>query len=335
VLVGDIDRGGVIASLVGTKTVVAPEDAALIAGFIVNKFRGDPTLFADGMKSIEQATGWQPLGLVPFFDRAARLPAEDALALDRRDLQADNRNTLIVVLAYPRVSNFDDFDPLRLEPHLNVVFLKPGEPIPGDARLVILPGSKATIADLAALRATGWDIDIAAHIRRGGHVLGICGGYQMLGKRIADPQGIEGAPGSVEGLGHLDVETMMTGDKTLVEVEGATVAGEIPFMGYEMHVGRTAGPGCARPYLRFANGKGDGAVSADGHVAGCYVHGLFADDRMRAHWLARLGAKPSTLDYEQEIEATLDALASHLEQHIAVDTLLALAREPALSSQTS
>ena len=330
VLVGDIDRGGVIASLVGTKAVVATDDAALIAGFIVNKFRGDPALFAGGMTEIQRATGWQPLGLVPHFDRAARLPAEDALTLDHRNHAAGKGDTLIAVLAYPRISNFDDFDPLRLEPGVNLVFLKPGQPIPGDARLVILPGSKATIADLAALRTTGWDIDLAAHVRRGGHVLGICGGYQMLGKRIADPQGIEGAPGSVEGLGHLDVETMMTDDKTLVEVEGTTVTGDIPFMGYEMHVGRTAGPGCARPFLRFATGKGDGAVSADGRIVGCYVHGLFADDRMRAHWLARLGAQASTLDYESEVEATLDALAAHLEQHIAVDRLLALAREPAL-----
>ena len=231
VLVGDIDRGGVIASLVGTQAVVAPEDAALITGFIVNKFRGDPSLFAGGMAEIERATGWQPLGLIPHFDRAARLPAEDALALDHRNHTAGNGKTLIAVLAYPRISNFDDFDPLRLEPGVSLVFLKPGEPIPGNARLVILPGSKATIADLAALRAAGWDIDLAAHVRRGGHVLGICGGYQMLGKRIADPQGIEGAPGSVEGLGHLDVETMMTDDKTLVEVEGTTVTGDDPLHG--------------------------------------------------------------------------------------------------------
>ena len=330
VLVGDIDRGGVIASLVGTKAVVAPEDAALITGFIVNKFRGDPALFAGGMTEIGRATGWQPLGLVPHFERAARLPAEDALALDHRNRTSGKGETLIVVLAYPRISNFDDFDPLRLEPSVSLVFLKPGEPIPGDARLVILPGSKATITDLGALRAAGWDIDLAAHLRRGGHVLGICGGYQMLGKRIADPQGIEGAPDSVEGLGHLDVETTMTDDKTLVEVEGTTVTGEIPFMGYEMHVGRTAGPGCARPFLRFATGKVDGAVNPDGRVAGCYVHGLFADDRQRAHWLERLGAEASTLDYESEVEATLDALAVHLEQHLAVDRLLALAREPAL-----
>src|SRR5437764_8612491 len=171
VLVGDIDRGGVIASLVGTKTVIAAEDAATITGFIVNKFRGDPSLFSDGMAAIARYTGWQPLGLVPFFDAAHRLPAEDALGLVAGSPRDNDASILIVVLAYPRISNFDDFDPLRLEPGVDLVFLKPGQPVPGNASLVILPGSKATIADLAALRETGWDIDLKAHARRGGHVL--------------------------------------------------------------------------------------------------------------------------------------------------------------------
>jgi adenosylcobyric acid synthase len=192
VLIGDIDRGGVIASLVGTKAVIAAEDAAMIRGFIINKFRGDPSLFSDGMATIARLTGWQPLGLVPFFEAAGRLPAEDALGLPISRHRDKSDRSLIVVLAYPRISNFDDFDPLRLESGVELTFIKPGEPIPGDAALVILPGSKATIADLAALRQTGWDIDLNAHVRRGGHVLGICGGYQMLGTQISDPDGIEG-----------------------------------------------------------------------------------------------------------------------------------------------
>src|SRR6266481_1138733 len=241
VLVGDIDRGGVIASLVGTKTVIAVEDAATIAGFIVNKFRGDPSLFSDGMATIARHTGWQPLGLVPFFDLAHRLPAEDALGLPTGRPRGDSDRTLIVVLAYPRISNFDDFDPLRLEPGVDLVFLKPGEPIPGDAALVILPGSKATIADLAALRETGWDTDLKAHVRRGGHVLGICGGYQMLGTKISDPGGLEGPPGSVAGLGLLDVETVLEGDKMLVDIFGKSADGVAPFKGYEMHIGHTIG----------------------------------------------------------------------------------------------
>src|SRR5262249_37114416 len=231
ILLGDIDRGGVIASLVGTKTVIDPDDAAMIVGFIVNRFRGDPSLFADGMRDIEHRTGWPSFGLVPFFDEAHRLPAEDALGLPTK---SSGGKTRIAVLAYPRIANFDDFDPLRLEPEVDLVFVRPGEALSGDAALAILPGSKATIADLAALRAAGWDIDLAAHLRRGGQVLGICGGYQMLGRSIADPDGIEGPPAKVQGLGLLPVETVLQGDKVLVEVSGE--ADGAPFKGYEMHI---------------------------------------------------------------------------------------------------
>jgi adenosylcobyric acid synthase len=327
VVVGDIDRGGVIASLAGTKAVIAPADAAMIQGFIVNKFRGDPALFAEGMTAIERATGWTPLGLVPHFEAAAKLPAEDALALDRRAAPRGGK-PLIAVLAYPRISNFDDFDALRLEPGVELVFLRPGEPIPGETRLAILPGSKATIADLAALRAAGWDVDLQALVRRGGHVLGICGGYQMLGATVSDPEGIEGPPAIVEGLGYLEVATTMLAEKALYEVEGESWEGAVPFKGYEMHVGESVGPGCERPLLNIAGGRPDGAVSADGRVSGCYVHGLFADDRYRAHWLARIGAPPSALDYESAVEATLDALAAHLERHIDCARLLEIARAP-------
>ncbi|TAJ86299.1 cobyric acid synthase [Reyranella sp.] len=328
VLVGDIDRGGVIASLVGTKTVIDPADAAMIVGFIVNRFRGDPALFADGMKLVEQHTGWQALGLVPFFEDAHRLPAEDALGLPN-NVRTASGAVRIAVLAYPRIANFDDFDPLRQEPEIDVVFVRPGEAIPGDAALVILPGSKATIADLAALRAAGWEIDLRAHLRRGGHVLGICGGYQMLGRHIADPDGIEGPPGSVEGLGLLDVETVLGGDKVLVEVTGQTEAGGVPFKGYEMHIGRTTGD--MRPLLTLDGGGSDGAVDESGRIAGCYVHGLLADDRQRRHWLQRIGAASTGFDYEAGIEVTLDRLAEHIEQHIDLDRLYALARAPDLT----
>jgi len=330
VLIGDIDRGGVIASLVGTKTVIAAEDAAMITGFIINKFRGDPSLFSDGMATIARLTGWQPLGLVPFFDGAGRLPAEDALGLPIGRHGDKSDRSLIVVLAYPRISNFDDFDPLRLEPGVELTFIKPGEPIPGDAALVILPGSKATIADLAALRQTGWDIDLNAHVRRGGHVLGICGGYQMLGTQISDPDGIEGPAGSVAGLGLLDVETVLRGDKMLLEILGECADGTAPFKGYEMHIGRTTGTGCMKPLLRFADGREEGAVNASGRIAGCYVHGLFSDDRQRDHWLRRVTQQPSALIYEADVEATLDRLADHIEQHIDCNRLLELARTPDL-----
>jgi adenosylcobyric acid synthase len=330
VLIGDIDRGGVIASLVGTKTVLPPDDASAIAAFIVNKFRGDPALFADGMAHIVELTGWRSLGLVPYFRDAERLPKEDALGLQRRPCDLADRKTRVVVLAYPRISNFDDFDPLRLEPSVDLIFLDPGTPIPGDAALVVLPGSKATIADLEALREAGWDIDLRAHVRRGGYVLGICGGYQMLGRWIADPDGIEGPAGSAQGLGLLDVETQLTGDKLLLEVEGQSFRENVPFKGYEMHVGRTQGADCARPLLAFADGRSDGAVSADGRVIGCHAHGLFSDDRQRVHWLARIGAGPSSLHYEEDYEATLDALAAHLEGHLDCDAILDIARAPHL-----
>jgi len=327
VLVGDIDRGGVIASLVGTKTVIDPADAAMITGFIVNRFRGDPTLFADGMATIAKQTGWQSLGLLPFFADAHRLPAEDALGLPSRGTDGARGRPKVAVLAYPRIANFDDFDPLRLDPHVELVFVRPGGALPGDTTLAILPGSKATIADLASLREAGWDIDLRAHLRRGGHVLGICGGYQMLGRRIADPKGIEGPPGEVEGLGLLDVDTVLDGDKVLVEMSGATAEG-VPFKGYEMHVGRTTG--ALRPLLHLANGRSDGAVDESGRIAGCYVHGLLADDRQRRHWLERIGARSEAFDYDADVEATLDRLADHLEKHLDCERLLKLAQAPKL-----
>ena len=331
VLVGDIDRGGVIAALVGTKTVIDAADAALIVGFIVNRMRGDASLFDDGMAAIARLTGWAPLGLVPFFNEARRLPAEDAL--DLADTARANRSggrLRIAVPLLPRIANFDDLDPLAAEPDVELILVPMGEPLPAPCDLVILPGSKATIADLAAFRAAGWDVDLVAHRRRGGRVLGLCGGYQMLGRRLADPDGIEGPAGEMPGLGLLDVETVLTGDKRLVEATGASVAqflgGAVPFRGYEMHVGRTEGPDTARPVLRFADGRLDGAASADGRVVGTYLHGLFADDRQRAAWIARLGGTAAARNHDAEVESTLDALAAHLERHVAVDRLLSFAR---------
>jgi adenosylcobyric acid synthase len=325
VLIGDIDRGGVIASLVGTKAVIDPADAALIGGFLVNKFRGDPTLFASGMKEIARATGWEALGLVPFFPDARQLPAEDALALDHARMRKPDARVRVAIPILPHIANFDDLDPLEAEPAVELVRVRHGSALPGDADLVILPGSKATIADLAALRSAGFGIDIAAHVRRGGRVLGLCGGYQMLGRTVADPEGIEGPPGDVPGLGLLDVETMLAPLKRLEPVSGETHDGA-PFAGYEMHMGVTAGPDCARPFAKLADGSPEGAMSANGRVAGTYVHGLFADDRQRAAWLARLGAGPAAVTYEPLIDDVLDRLAAHLAAHIDLDRLLSLAR---------
>ena len=325
IVLGDIDRGGVIAQIVGTQVVIAPEDAALVAGFLVNRFRGDPTLFEAGLQAIAERSGWPSLGLIPYFPDAARLPAEDALALDQRNAPGDAPIT-IAVLQLPRISNFDDFDPLKAEPGVRLVFVRRGETIPVEAQLVIIPGSKATIADLAALREQGWHIDLAAHVRRGGRVLGVCGGYQMLGQRIRDPEGIEGEERACEGLGLLEVSTVMAPAKTLAQVAGRCLIEGAPFTGYEMHLGVTTGPDALRPVLEMAEGRRDGAMSANQAIRGVYVHGLFNDDRQRAAWLRWIGAEASDLAYEQGVEDTLDALAAHLERHIDCDRILSLAR---------
>lgn len=321
VLVGDIDRGGVFAQIVGTKTVIDPADAAMIRGFIVNRFRGDPSLFADGMRLIAERTGWEALGLVPHCETAALLPAEDSLAL--RGWAPNLEGTLIVAVPLlPGISNFDDLDPLRHEPAVQLVTVAPGTPLPAAARLVVLPGSKTTIADLAAFRREGWDIDLKAHVRRGGRVLGLCGGFQMLGRSVADPLGLEGPPSRVDGLGYLPVDTVLGEVKRLAPVTGT--ADGVPFAGYEMHMGETTAADV--PFARFADGRADGAISADGRVAGCYVHGLFADDAQRAALLARLGAASDGRSYEAGQEAALDAVAAHMEAHIDLDRLLAIAR---------
>jgi adenosylcobyric acid synthase len=325
VLIGDIDRGGVIAQIVGTQAVLDRADAAMVAGFLVNKFRGDPALFTPGMGFIAERTGWPGLGLVRHFPDAGRLPAEDAMTLGR-PRHHDAGPFVVAVPRLAHIANFDDLDPLRLEPALRVVMVEPGRALPGNADLVILPGSKATVSDIEDFRRNGWDIDLAAHVRRGGLVLGLCGGYQILGHRVVDPDGIEGHPASVIGLGLLDVQTELTPEKTLVEVNGVSVADGVTFRGYEMHIGRTYGPDCTRPLLQFADGRMDGAASADGRVRGTYVHGLFTDDRQREALLAWIGAPSGLVSYAADIDRVLDALADHLAADIDLDRLLTLAR---------
>jgi adenosylcobyric acid synthase len=238
--------------------------------------------------------------------------------------------TKIAVPLLPHIANFDDLDPLRAEPDIELVFVRAGNPVPGDAALIVLPGSKATLADLAALRREGWDIDILAHRRRGGHVLGICGGYQMLGRSIADPEGHEGPAETASGLGLLDVDTTLGDKKHLGTVNGTETQSGAPVNGYEMHLGLTQGPDRARSMLSLG-GRMDGAVSADGKVSGCYLHGLFASDAFRRVFLSRLGAIPGGLDYEASIEATLDKLADHLATSLDLAAILASARPPRLT----
>ena len=342
VLVGDIERGGVIAQLVGTSALLSDRERALLAGYIVNKFRGDIRLFDGGIAALGERTGLRSFGTVPFFPAASLLPEEDSLALaghpnppaasgERKEpaqRECEGHQPIrIAVPVLPRIANFDDLDPLRAEPGVELVMVRPGRPLPRDVALVILPGSKATLADLDFLRREGWDIDILAHRRHGGHILGVCGGYQMLGRTIADPLGIEGRRATMPGLGLLDVDTVLGGDKRLQSVAGVELASGMPVSGYEMHLGTTTGPGLERPMLRLAD-RGDGAVSPDGDVAGCYLHGLFASDPFRRRFLARLGAACGDFAYEHQIEATLDALADHLERHLDLSALFAAARPP-------
>jgi adenosylcobyric acid synthase len=322
VLVGDIDRGGVIAAIVGTRAVIDPDDAAMIRGFIINKFRGDPALFEDGYRAIEARAGWRGYGVVPWLAATVRLPSEDAVVLDRSARPRAGRH-IVACPILPRISNFDDLDPLKLEPEVELVMVPPGTPIPGDSALIVLPGSKATIADLAFLRAQGWDIDILAHRRRGGMILGLCGGYQMLGRSVADPLGIEGPAGAVEGLGMLDVETRLSPAKMLRHVSGIALGA--PVHGYEMHMGETAGPDAVRPFAMLDDTGADGAISADGQVIGTYLHGLLSSPELRTALLQRFGAVGSGRDHAADVDAALDEIALELERHLDIDALLTLA----------
>ena len=322
VLIGDIDRGGVIAQVVGTQAVLAPDDADQIHGFIINKFRGDPDLFTEGLREIEVRSGWPSYGVLPYFGNAHQLPAEDAQDLR----QSPKRGGLqIAGLALSRIANFDDFDPLAQEPGVTFTLVRPGEAIPGDTDLVIIPGSKSTRADLDFLRRQGWDIDLQAHLRRGGHVLGICGGYQMLGTIIRDPDGIEGPPGDTDGLGLLHDETIMVADKSVRTENGIHAPTGCTITGYEIHIGRSDGPDRVRPFAHVDHTP-EGASSADGRICGTYLHGLFVEDTFRAAFLDTLGVPASCTSYSATIDAALDELSQHMEAHLDLDGLLALAR---------
>jgi adenosylcobyric acid synthase len=329
VLVGDIDRGHVIASLVGAHAVLDQADRTRIRGFIINKFRGDASLFDDGLGTIEGRTGWQRLGVVPWLHQAGALPAEDAMQLDQSGVAPTVRardRIRIVIPRLPHIANFDDFDPLRAEPQVELVFIPPGQPLPLDATLIILPGSKATIADLEFFRSQGWDIDLLAHVRRGGRVLGVCAGYQMLGRVVLDPDRIEGHQDSARGLGLLDITTTMTGDKQLRAITGTDLVTGSAISGYEMHLGLSTGPAMSSPFIRFDNGTTDGAVSPDSRILGCHIHGLFHAPTFRSAFLARLGARSNNEDYAHRVEQSLDAIASQLEQSLDIDTIARLSK---------
>ncbi len=326
VLIGDIDRGGVIASLVGTHAVLDPQDRAMIKGFLINKFRGDVSLFDDGLREIVERTGWPSFGVLPWVHAVADLPAEDAVVLERGTARRDGK-LKIAVLMLSRISNFDDVDPLAQEESVDLQFVPPGRPLPGDAKLVILPGTKSTIADLEFFRAQGWDIDLHAHIRRGGWVLGLCGGFQMLGTQVDDPDGIEGTVRQALGLGLLDLKTRMRAEKQVRTVTGTAMRSGAPFSGYEIHIGETHGADEARPLLEIG-GAPHGAVSEDGRIMGAYVHGLFESGAFRKDFLHRLGAKSDGENHDQKVDRALDRLADAMEEVLDIDGLLSLAAVP-------
>jgi adenosylcobyric acid synthase len=327
VLVGDIDRGHVIASLVGAHAVLDDADRARIRGFIINKFRGDVSLFTEGLTTIEQRTGWPNLGIVPWLQNAMLLPEEDAMRLDASASveQSSPRPVRIAALRLKHLANFDDFDPLRLEPNVQFEFIDPRRPMPFDIDLLILPGSKSTIADLELLREHGWEHELHAYLRRGGRILGICAGMQMLGRTIADPHGIDGTPRTKQGFGLLDLHTQMTERKQLREISGIETTTGAPVRGYEMHVGRSEGPDMACPMIRCDDGSRDGAVHANGRILGCHLHGLFHSTEFRAALLDSLGTTSARVDALATTNAALDDIAATIERSIDVDALLSLA----------
>jgi len=335
ILAGDIERGGVIAGLVGAHVLMSDSERQRTKGYVVNKFHGDVNLFSDAIPSIKERTGLECLGIVPFFPEAGYLPKEDAASLNGGKIdgfagESTERGIKIAVPMIPHIANFDDLDPLAAEPDVSVVMIEPGDALPGDADVVLLPGSKATMSDLAFIRDQGWDVDIKAHVRRGGWVIGICGGFQMLGRSVADPGGVEGQPGTAPGLGLLDLETTMTGDKTLETIQGVdAITGEL-ISGYEMHMGSTEGPECARPWIVLDDGRQLGARSISGRIIGGYLHGVFASDGFRHGFLETISqTRGRGVAYDAMIERALDNLADHLENHIDLDRLLEISVPPA------
>ena len=323
ILIGDIDRGGIIPQIVGTSYVLSETDRQKIRGFIVNKFRGDKSLFDDGYRMIEDRSGWRGFGVLNYFSDAWKLPAEDALDIQNTSTSGQLK---IVCLCLSRMANFDDLDPIAQENNIELIMLKAGQAIPGDANLVLIPGSKSTRGDLKFLREQGWDVDLYAHYRRGGHILGLCGGYQMLGRQINDPDGLDGPAGRTEGLGFLNVNTEMLPEKTLRKVTATHVKSKLAVSGYEIHLGKTTGEDCKQPFA-YLDKEPEGACSKDGRISGSYLHGLFSSDDFRNAFLENLGiSTDGDLKYEKNLDDVLDELAQHIEDQLDVDALLEVAQ---------
>ncbi|HEU0234251.1 MAG TPA: cobyric acid synthase [Gallionella sp.] len=320
ILIADIDRGGVFAHLVGTLALLSASEQARVAGFVINRFRGNPALLQPGLDWLEQHTGKPVIGVLPYL-HGLHLEAEDAVPHSPLFVDRSQNKLRVIVPVLPHISNHTDFDPLRLHPQIEFDFVALGEAIPA-ADLIILPGSKAVRGDLNSLREAGWEAAIQRHLRYGGKLIGICGGLQMLGQSIHDPLGLEGEAGSSAGLGLLELSTTLQAEKQLRNVRGTLMLEGAPVSGYEIHAGISAGRALQHPAVQLEHGADgtispDGTISGDGQILATYLHGLFesyaATDAL-LRW-AGLG-EAATPDYRARREADLERLADAVEQYL-------------------
>ena len=325
VIVADIDRGGVFAHLYGTLALLSPSEQERVKGFIINRFRGDISLLESGLEWLEQKTGKPVLGVIPYL-HGLHLEAEDAVA-DQQLKTSSDKTFKIAVPVLSRMSNHTDFDPLRLHPDIDLQFVWKGEAIP-PCDLIILPGSKNTRADLEFLHSNGWDKALYRHLRFGGKVMGICGGYQMLGEWLHDPEGVEGNAGSSRGLGLLALETVMEKKKQLHRVTGRLHLPNQPSVnvtGYEIHVGKTLGTALENPLILLDDGRLDGVLSNDGQVFGSYLHGIFENPDACRAILAWAGLSDIKIpDYHQIREKGIERIADAMEEHLNIESVLAM-----------
>lgn len=334
ILIADIDRGGVFAHLVGTLALLSESEQNRIVGFVINRFRGDISLLQPGLEWLEEKTGKPVLGVLPYL-HGLHLEAEDALVETPAKAETDI-NIKIIVPALPRISNHTDFDLLRLHPQVDFEFIGPNRAIP-PTDLVILPGSKSVRSDLQFLREQGWDQVIRKHLRYGGKLLGICGGFQMLGQKIHDPEGLEGLGGSCDGLGLLDFETILEPEKQLHGVRGEIIfrTGAQGVTGYEIHCGISRGGAMERPFAKISGTDGrekfDGAVSEDGQIIGTYLHGVFNEESAQEILLPWAGLEAGSgqrgielLDYRKICEEGINRLADACEEHLDMKKIFSL-----------
>jgi adenosylcobyric acid synthase len=313
ILIADIDRGGVFAHLIGTLALLSANEQARVAGFVINRFRGDLALLQPGLDWLERETGKPVLGVLPYL-HGLHLEAEDALPRERST--KPDASLRVAIPALPRISNHTDFDALRAHPQVDLRIVGPGE-VPPACDLIILPGSKSTRADLAWLRAQGWDAAIARHLRYGGKLIGICGGLQMLGRAVHDPMGVESEAGSSTGLGWLDLETTLELQKHLHRVRGRLAFADAHVHGYEIHCGVSYGPALATPFARLDGGRSDGALSVDGQIIGTYLHGVFDDPQALRALLQWAGVHHAVeVDVNALRETSIERLADAVEAHL-------------------